>query len=289
LATAPVVCLAGGIAKDEKAKAKQPRPFESSTAVTALGIANISAAPGFAMSAADATGAFSPSAMANAMQWDFKNPWAKWFELHSTHPLTARRIRSMNAVAKRLGVEPLYRLEIAEGSGRQYTGKFGIEVLIQVLPILGGLLGWLVASTLAASQSTPGLIGLVLIGAGLGWILQAALTYPRAEGPLRTVESLVSEEINASHISPVPCRVEGEIVGRGVPGLFWSDDLVLRDGTGFLTLQYRQPLGIFEFLFGWLKAGRFIMGAQLARMPAKRQPQREDYVRLPVSDAPGMP
>jgi heat shock protein HtpX len=71
------------------------------------------------------------------------------------------------------------------------------------------------------------------------------------------VEGLVSE-VDVSHITPIPCIMEGEIIGRGVPGLFWSDDLVLRDDSGFLTLQYRQPFGFLEFLFGWLKAGKYV-------------------------------
>jgi heat shock protein HtpX len=72
------------------------------------------------------------------------------------------------------------------------------------------------------------------------------------------VASLVGDELNVSHVTAVSCVVEGEIIGRGVPGLFWSDDLVMRDATGFLRLQYRQPFGLLEFLFGWLKAARYI-------------------------------
>ena len=33
-------------------------------------------------------------------------------------------------------------------------------------------------------------------------------------------------------------------------GLFYSEDLVLRDDTGFILPDYRQLLAVFEFLFG---------------------------------------
>ena len=51
---------------------------------------------------------------------------------------------------------------------------------------------------------------------------------------------------------------EGEIIGRGVPGLSWSHDLVLKDSSGFMRLQYRQPFRVLEFLFGLLKADSVI-------------------------------
>ena len=44
-------------------------------------------------------------------------------------------------------------------------------------------------------------------------------------------------------------RVEGEIVGRGVPGAFWSPDLVLRDATGMLFVFYRQSIPFARLLF----------------------------------------
>jgi heat shock protein HtpX len=34
--------------------------------------------------------------------------------------------------------------------------------------------------------------------------------------------------------------------------------LVLQDGTGYIVADYRQPLRIFEFLFGWIKAEKLI-------------------------------
>ncbi len=45
---------------------------------------------------------------------------------------------------------------------------------------------------------------------------------------------------------------------RGIPGLYWSEDLVLQDDSGFMVLDYRQPLGILEFLFGLFRAQSFV-------------------------------
>ncbi len=40
-----------------------------------------------------------PGAIAEAMLFDCYNPWAKWVELTSTHPLTGRRILRMGEIA----------------------------------------------------------------------------------------------------------------------------------------------------------------------------------------------
>ncbi|MEJ2355554.1 MAG: hypothetical protein P8Y62_06620, partial [candidate division WOR-3 bacterium] len=54
-------------------------------------------------------------------------------------------------------------------------------------------------------------------------------------------------------VRPVACTIKGKIIGRGVPGLIRSGDFILQDDTGIIFLDYRQPLGIWDFLFGLLK------------------------------------
>ncbi len=53
-------------------------------------------------------------------------------------------------------------------------------------------------------------------------------------------------------------RVEGEIVGLGVPGVFWCPDLVLRDATGMLFVLYRQTIPFARFLFAIISADQLI-------------------------------
>jgi heat shock protein HtpX len=59
-------------------------------------------------------------------------------------------------------------------------------------------------------------------------------------------------------VRAIPCELEGEIIGRGIPGLFYSADLALQDKTGYMIVDYRQPVGILEFLFGWLRTDKLI-------------------------------
>jgi hypothetical protein len=53
-------------------------------------------------------------------------------------------------------------------------------------------------------------------------------------------------------------RLEGEILGRGHPGAFWSPDLVLRDATGMLFVLYRQTIPLMRFLFAITAAQDYI-------------------------------
>ena len=56
--------------------------------------------------------------------------------------------------------------------------------------------------------------------------------------------SSILKKVKVSKIRGVPCRLKGKIIGRGVPGLIWSEDFVLQDDTGIMYLDYQQPLAI---------------------------------------------
>lgn len=55
--------------------------------------------------------------------------------------------------------------------------------------------------------------------------------------------------------------------------MFYSEDLVLQDESGFITLDYRQPLGFLEFLFGAFRAQEFIGKDVVAVGWYRRQPR----------------
>ncbi|BCM91748.1 protease HtpX [Abditibacteriota bacterium] len=237
--------------KKQRSKAKAPRDLSS---IATLGICNLEAGGAFAMSAADASGHFSPAQLQRVAQWDLKNPWAKWYELNSTHPLTVRRLAALSAQAVAQGQSASVQVLPDE---RVYRGQFWLEIFISSLPYALGLAGYCIGYLLldagGAKSWSPAL------GAyGLGLLIKTIMVYPHGESRERKVADLVGDELEASGVHGVPCEVEGEVVGRGVPGLFWSKDLVLRDDSGFIRLQYSQPFWIAEFLFAALKAKRFM-------------------------------
>ena len=57
---------------------------------------------------------------------------------------------------------------------------------------------------------------------------------------------------------PRAVELRGEVVGNGVPGIFWSPDLVLRDDTGLMFLLYRSSIPFGRLWFGITDAYRFV-------------------------------
>ena len=74
----------------------------------------------------------------------------------------------------------------------------------------------------------------------------------------QTTVGRLLEDVQVSEMRPKAVRLEGEILGRGVPGAFWSPDLVLRDSTGMLFVLYRQTIPLMRFLFAITAAQDYI-------------------------------
>ncbi len=201
-------------------------------------------------------GSVSAESMENAMKWDLWNPWGIFFELSSTHPLPAKRIRALERQSEALGQLP--RFSFRAEQPESYWDEFLADLFIYYLPLLAFVVGLALAAVLVYSfQFSIGAVGLVLLlVSAAGW-LKRRFSHRHRFDEARTVTSLIGE-VKVSAVRSIPCTIEGQIIGRGVPGLFFSEDLVLQDNTGYMIVDYRQPLGIFEFLFGWLKAGNLI-------------------------------
>ena len=248
----------GETKEQKKERAKRLKEVNSrahgNATFATLGICNLDSSSGFAISASDASGQFSPARLQSVAQWDLKNPWAKVYEWQSTHPLTARRIEALSRVAQKLNQKPSIVITPDE---RRYNAPFALELLVASAPLLLGIagyaLGYFVLGLAGATSWSP-----ALCGYGLGTILNMLYAYPNLGAPApRSIAGIVGEELEASGVNATPVALRGEIIGRGVPGLFWSKNLVLRDASGHITLQYRQPLGVLELLFGWLKAAKY--------------------------------
>jgi heat shock protein HtpX len=97
---------------------------------------------------------------------------------------------------------------------------------------------------------------LLLIALGVTWCLRIAYRY-RGLYQDANVETLI-QDLGVSQMQPRAVRLRGQIVGRGVPGAFWSPDLVFRDPTGIMFLLYRQSIPLARFLFAISAAQSYI-------------------------------
>jgi Zn-dependent protease with chaperone function len=205
------------------------------------------------------------------MQWDLWNPWARVHEIHSTHPLVARRLEALADLAAALGQEPVVVFDRRQPES--YWDEFFVDLLVAGLPaiaFLGGLplLFWIgsdlvggrvvtLANARAAWSWWASLLPLVTLAVpGLAMILKNRFSYRRGLFPHETVAGLLGR-VKVSGVRTVPVTLTGRIIGKGVPGLVWSDDFVMQDSTGIILLDYRQPFGVWDFLFGAFGAQKF--------------------------------
>ncbi|HSG38749.1 MAG TPA: M48 family metalloprotease, partial [Thermoanaerobaculia bacterium] len=235
--------------QNEETQAEARRAQRVAGTVAVMGISNVRSGAALVLGGADATAA------AAVMRWDLVNPWARLYELSSTHPLTALRVHALNRHATAMHQPVQYPLP---EDRRIRWAMFPVEVLLWAMP-------WLSASALAillwrpewlASLGSEGSLEtarpLALILLGVTSLLRVAYRY-RGRFEDATVGSLL-EDVEVSQMRSRAVRLKGTILGRGQPGAFWSPDLVLRDSTGILFVLYDPPIPFARLLFALSEA-----------------------------------
>lgn len=195
--------------------------------------------------------------IADAMQWDLWNPWATYHEVHSTHPLPAKRINALTDQAVSLDHDPFIVFD--RKKPESYWDEFIVDLLVHFLPLypfLALLTYFSIFPQLAAANGWR-LGGYFLIAMAVCYTVKTLFCYRGAIFPKMKIASLLAR-IKVSKVRPVPVTLTGKIIGRGVPGYMFSEDMVMRDATGIIFLDYRQPLSILEFFFALLRTDRYI-------------------------------
>jgi heat shock protein HtpX len=249
---AALVKVAYGLAA---APVKEGKDDARMTAARAFGIFDPKVAQTLALSGAG-SGGTTLEAMENAMRWDLWNPWGMVYELSSSHPLPAKRIRALERQAESMGRAPRFSFRAVQPES--YWDEFLLDLIANYLPLVGFAVGLAVgAAAYLVFGMRVGAGGVFLIVLAAAWWIKRGYSYPTDfSKPLKVRELLATVKVSA--VRSVPGTLGGRIIGRGVPGLFYSEDLVLQDDTGFIILDYRQPLRILEFLFGWTRAEKLI-------------------------------
>jgi heat shock protein HtpX len=246
-------CLAGDDTRKIDIKQKDRR--DTLNAVGPMGIfdsktAKILAVSGYA-GPIKMGGAVDKEKLKDAAKWDLWNPWATYYELQSTHPLIAKRLKFLSNQSSVLGKEPY--IEFNERKPESYWDEFLVDLLIKVLPFIAAVFG----IVLFAIRQEVFFLWLGLFVFGSAYLMQTLFSYPSYDFAEMNVKSLL-KKVKVSAVRPVSCSIKGKIIGRGIPGLIFSEDFVMQDETGIIFLDYQQPLGIFNFLFGLLRAAKYI-------------------------------
>jgi heat shock protein HtpX len=214
-----------------------------------MGISNVQSG------AALALGGANPAEAAAVMRWDLVNPWARMYELNSTHPLTAFRVLALNEDTAAMHQATEYPLP---NDRRIEWRRFPFEVVLWAVPVITAwalFFGFSLRQLPFGIDWTARFQANLLIFTGAAWLLRTWYRY-RGEYEPASIGALI-RDTEVSQMRARAVRVDGEIVGRGVPGAFWSPDLVLRDATGMLFILYRQSIPFARLLFA-LNADEFI-------------------------------
>jgi len=246
--------LAGQAASDEATPERNARL----DAVGALGIFDRDTATSMAIagySRGIRAGEIDKTRLKGAMRWDLWNPWAKWFELNSTHPLIAKRLRYLSNQAALQGQEPFILFD--EAQPESYWDEFFDDLVVYLLPAIALVLAPLaLGAVLGFEGNGARLLGAALAAFGAALLVRFAYSYRGGFYPEMSVAALL-KRVKVSAVRPVPCTLRGTVIGRGVPGYIFSEDFVIRDETGIMFLDLRQPLGLWEAFFGLLRAERY--------------------------------
>ena len=239
-----------GANNDIKKDAKRALQFGQSLSL--MGIA--AASGGQALSLVSNT----PEAAAKVMRWDLVNPWSRVYQLGSTHPLTAMRIKALNRDASSFGQQPEYPLP-ADSTVR-WSG-FPLEFLVWAAPLVCAFLlvtyNWIGNPFEVFGVSTPPhFISSLCVALGVTWAARIAYRYRGVFTPAK-IDNLL-EDMAVSQMRPRAVELEGEIIGHGIPGAVWSADLVIQDDSGMLFVYYRSSLPFGRLFFAVTKADELI-------------------------------
>ena len=273
LSTALIKIAYGLLATGTEVEVKEKRK-SSVRALRGLGIFDPKKAASVAIQSMDQNGQISKNIVEAAAGWDLFNPWAKYFQIFSTHPLPAKRIQRLNEQCPTYGVPVEYDLSGARAIkeqqvGKSMAGEFITDLFIKSLPTLifillitftavwfFGFIGWLAIGTLTTINNLILLWAIGFVIMGFGVIGRTSFVYRSGFEPNNVVELITT--INVSPVRPKPSIIEGRVVGKGIAGYWLSEDLYFQDNTGLMYIDYRFGFKLMDFWWALRRADRLV-------------------------------
>ncbi len=267
-----LVKIAYGLLIDAQYEEKQKSTVR---ALRGIGIFDPRSAVSFAAASMSGSGKYSKDAIQAAASWDLFNPWAKYYQMFSTHPLPAKRIMRLNNQCELYGLKPELDFSKAKQIKKEQAGKtmmdeFLVDVTVKFLPLLifialgamtvlwifgaAGMLDILVNTLTLSNLLLFWAAGFYLIG--FGSLIKTKFIYKSGFEPKNVLELVTN--IKVSPIRTIPTFIEGRVVGRGMPGYYFGEDLYLQDNTGLMYIDYRFGLGIVDFFFAIARVKKIV-------------------------------
>jgi Zn-dependent protease with chaperone function len=257
LATALIKVAYGIIAKPE-----EKRQSELLQGTRTLGIMDFKAAKGIGLTYLACLKLKSWEPIQKAFLFDLKNPWAFIYELNSSHPLVAKRIRRIEKIKDvkafdfdKIEKYPIYKAKLYK--------NFFKDVFFEFLPLFL-FIPFLIFSILLFFRfitlpfTLMHLFSFFLVALGLSIIAKTFYRYTNQPTKKSNIVELMAD-VYASPIRGVPVQLEGKIVGRGIPGFILSEDMMLQDKTGIIYLNYEGLVPFFSnIIFALFKLEKLV-------------------------------
>jgi Zn-dependent protease with chaperone function len=209
-----------------------------------------------------------PSQAGQVFLWDQINPWARWMQVNSSHPLPGHRFKVLAGYGERLRLVP----ELSLGSGSKLDvarlqSRFWLDLAIYAAEVVGILIGWLVGLILyllLQNRLDPKVIAAAaVVGYGVGLWAKAGLMYGGSL-PARPTDVLsLLADPDADPRRGQWVELEGELVGLGRSGYQLGAELKLQEATGLIPVRFTSPLGPVGNVFSGLKQIRALVGRRV--------------------------
>ncbi|MGY2982586.1 M48 family metalloprotease [Thermostichus sp. OS-CIW-30] len=209
-----------------------------------------------------------PSQAGQVFLWDQINPWARWMQVNSSHPLPGHRFKVLAGYGERLRLLP----ELSLGSGSKLDvarlqSRFWLDLAIYAAEVVGILIGWLVGLILyllLQNRLDPKVIAAAaVVGYGVGLWAKAGLMYGGSL-PARPTDVLsLLADPDADPRRGQWVELEGELAGLGPSGYQLGAELKLQEATGLIPVRFTSPLGPVGNVFSGLKRIRALVGRRV--------------------------
>ncbi len=202
--------------------------------------------------------------LVKALLFDIYNPWAYISELSSTHPLTGKRIRRLCSLSKK----PLFdfgSFETKYKINKQVLYKnFIKDLAVLSFPFIATfiyipIVGYLVYG--GRLSFSLGILGGFFLLLGFSTLILTLYKYPSCKEKPSSILELMSD-LYASPVRGKCVSLNGKIVGRGIPGLIFSEDMLFEDSTGLIYINYESWLPILGNLLFGIRKVRHLIGRE---------------------------
>lgn len=210
-----------------------------------------------------------PEQVRRIILWDLFNPWARWMQVNSSHPLVGKRIRVLSLYAERLRLPTEYDLatqiplESRQLDRKQLTGKLPQQLLFYTVEIIGLLLGWGAGIIFFFRQPNHGfwvVLGAAIVGFGLGLLVKSFLLFSQRKTPLETDIVTAMADPYATPVADQRVILKGKLSGS----LEETGSLMtLQDTTGILPIRYISRFGPMGNFLTKLKPLRPFLGSEV--------------------------